>query len=124
MDINFKNGSKIVAGPVTNTTKVFGVSVINSLSHIPTQIDLDNMMGFFGIEGKKIVKCPECNMKCQIVHMIPHLNDRGDTYSASYSTALGKGTIKGFLKQEQIKRFTNHEWSFKQIGKWLESLGY
>lgn len=125
MDINFKNGSSILASEdIGKLNSVYGVSVINSLSHIPSQLDISDMLKFFGMDADKMVNCPECKMKCQLAHMIPHLNDRGETYSASYNTGWGKGTIKGFLKQENIKCFKNHEWSFKQIGKWLESLGY
>ncbi len=125
MDINFKNGSKITADTVVKAGDM--VTGYNGKSYsvsIPSQDDLSNMMKFFGMEADKIVQCPECDMKCQLVHMIPHLNDRGDTYSASYSTAWGKSIFSDILKQNNIKCFTNHEWSFKQIGKWLESLGY
>ncbi len=128
MDINFKNGSKIVVSDIvvgpSKLDSVYGVSVINSLSHYPSQLDISDMLKFFGMDADKMVKCPECNMKCQLVHMFPHLNDRGETYSASYSTGWGKGTIKGVLKQDNVKCFKNHKWSFKQIGKWLESIGY
>lgn len=119
MDINFKNGSNIAVSE--DLGKVVSKSVFFD---IPSQQDINEMMEFFGMDADKMVKCPECNMKCQLKFMITHLNDRGETYSASYSTGWGKGNIKGFLKQEDVKRFENHEWSFKQIGKWLESLGY
>ena len=111
MDINFKNGSSIEVSEDMGT--------LHSVVNIPTQKDIDDMLKFFGVDSDKMVDCPECLMRCQIKFMITHLNDKGNTWSASYKMSeLPKSG------PTQIKSFDNHQWTFKQIGKWLESLGY
>ena len=90
-----------------------------AVSKIPTQKDIDDMLKFIEIDSNEMVNCPECDMRCQMKFMITHLNDKGNTWSASY-----KSVVSSNSGPTQIMSFDNHSWTFKQIGKWLDSLGY
>lgn len=111
MDINFKNGSSI------EVSEDMGKLV--AISTYPTADDIEKMLKFFGIDSNRMVKCPECDMYCRIRYMMPHLNDSfGKTYSSTYKLD------NEIVTPPDISSFENHGMSFKQIGKWLESLGY
>ncbi len=95
------------------------IGKIQAVSNLPTQREVDDMLKFFGLDPDKTVDCPECDMKVQIKYMIIHLNDKGLTWSSIYE--MSQEPKAG---PTQIKSFKNHMWTFKQIGKWLESIGY
>lgn len=71
--------------------------------NIPTAEDVDKMLSDYGIEPHKMFQCPVCAKLCGNMRLvIAHLNDFG----------MDSSLIE------------NHGWTFKQIGKWLEGLGY
>ncbi len=61
----------------------------------------DKIYERFGELDQKRVKCPECEYESSIMSLLPHLNN--DAMNSVY---------------------TSHGWSFKEIGKWLQGLGY
>jgi len=145
MDINFKNGSKIAVsedlGETTNTLtasgileakktleakKIIGMSswdiTVHPSQH-PTHDDISKMFEFYGINGDKIVQCPECEMISPIRYVITHLNDLTYTHTYSSMNAI-KDNIDKLWNAPGIESYENHAWTFKQIGKWLEGLGY
>ena len=104
--IVFKNGSLIKYTPFEP-------------DGIPKPKDITEMLTFYGIDGDKEVPCPACPMSSQLKYMIAHLNDGfSHTYSSTYKADNDE------IKCTNVKSYLNHSWSFKQIGKWLESLGY
>ncbi len=60
--------------------------------------DFGNIMEKFGLDHSKSIQCPECKISGAPLTILPHLNNDKDDY--------------------------NHGWTFKQIGKWLKSIGY
>lgn len=76
---------------------------------MPTEDRVREMLKFFGIDYEEIVECPVCKVKVKMRSMLPHLNnDENDCFDVD-----GK-----------IRVFPNHNWTFKQLGEWLESLGH
>ncbi len=56
----------------------------------------------FGELNKEMIKCPECGLENNVISLLPHLNN-DSIPNTTYKT---------------------HGWSFKEIGKWLQGLGY
>ncbi len=83
-----------------------------SKCNTPTAEDVDEMLSDYGIDPHKMIQCPACAELCGNMRLIiAHLNDTGSRHS---------------IDNAKIKYFDieNHSWTFKQIGKWLEGLGY
>ena len=75
--------------------------------NIPTGEDVNEMLEFYGIDSDKTFQCPACTEMGAVMRvMITHLND------------------SGYLQTPIGVMVKNHDWTFKQIGKWLEKLGY
>lgn len=75
----------------------------------PTIKDLETMLEFFGIKHDEKTQCPECDVMLQMRSLLVHLNDKG-----SFMACGSEGNYN----------VPNHGWTFKQIGKWLEEMGY
>jgi len=77
----------------------------------PTFNAVTDMLKFYGIDPDELVQCPACDEIRCIRALIPHLNNEG------YDLVLIPGRV-------DYKQISNHSWTFKQMGKWLESLGH
>ncbi len=130
MDISFKNGNTLTVSEILEAKKILdkeikieGEELIGLSKPAPSHIDITAMLKFYGIDGDRVVQCPECKMISPIRYVITHLNDSrfSHTYS-SMKTLKDKGdklwTAPG------IQAYENHAWTFKQMGQWLEGLGY
>ena len=78
----------------------------------PIEDEVQAMLRFFGIDPNKLTSCPACGIELIMRAMLPHLNNNG-------------GDMFGdFDRMDSAKVTPNHSWTFKQIGKWLEEIGY
>ena len=118
------------------------------LPNAPSSVDITNMFKFYGI-GDKIHKCPACGMEGNMRSLLPHLNniDRaGDLFKADEGEYLGERTpevdkpvvvesveadrISGEIwipsggRVGIVEPIRSHGWNFKQIGEWMNTLGY
>ncbi len=115
MDINFKNGSTLTASGILEAKKTLEDNkIIGYQTYIPPVMcpstdDIEKMLAFYGIGADKSTQCPECNIKLPMRSIITHLNDDGKSLTFGNNSSLS---------------YSNHSWTFKQIGKWLEGLGY
>jgi len=124
MDINFKNGSTLTASNILEAKKIldkFEPQFV-PLAH-PSHDDITKMLEFYGINADKIIQCPECNMMSPIRFLITHLNDSKFSHTYSSIHSLDENPT-GWNVSSRIQSYENHALTFKQIGKWLEGLGY
>jgi len=99
----------------------------------PNEKDIGDMFKFYGIDAE-IYECPVCDLKGSLRTLLPHLNNTESGFIETvYTTpkptpevdrpASGEITIpSGDSFIGEIHE--SHGWTFKQIGKWMESLGY
>ena len=104
----------------------------------PNEKDIGDMFKFYGIDAE-IYECPVCDLKGSLRTLLPHLNNTesgfiGTVYATPKPTpedcdcevdrpASGEITIpSGDSFIGEIHE--SHGWTFKQLGEWLETLGY
>lgn len=83
----------------------------------PDEQDITDMLSFYGIDQTKTYKCPVCDLKGSLRTLLPHLNNTSTGY-IEISESTGS-SIAGVCELRE-----SHGWNFKQLGKWMESLGY
>lgn len=76
---------------------------------MPTEGSVREMLKFYGIDYDEVIICPVCGVQVKMRSMLPHLNNSGDDC---------------FDVDGELRMFPNHNWTFKQLGEWLESLGH
>ena len=80
------------------------------LTKSPNEDEILGMFKFYGIDINKIYQCPVCDLQANMREMLPHLNnDKGVNFFV----------LDGFMD-----KFESHGWNFKQLGEWMDSLGY
>ena len=82
--------------------------------------DILKMLDFYGIDKTKIYQCPVCSLQANMRSLLPHLNN-STSDAGYYDTAIPSGIVMGVSRCIEYK---SHGWDFKQLGKWMESLGY
>jgi uncharacterized C2H2 Zn-finger protein len=85
---------------------------------MPKEIDIAQMLEFFGIDQDEILKCPECDLHVRMRTLLPHLNNTAHGY---YMDELENPNP---IDMNNLRRYDDHGWTFKQMGEWLASLGY
>jgi len=102
----------------------------------PNEVDISNMFEFYGIDSE-IHQCPVCDLKGTLRTLLPHLNNTESgfietVYPTPKSTPdkpIVKGSESGAIAIPSGSSFIgeihpSHSWTFKQLGEWLETLGY
>lgn len=129
MDIHFKNGNTLTVSDLLQAKKTLDkiydkeIKIEGKYKPAPSHIDITAMLKFYGIDGDRVVQCPECEMISPIRYVITHLNDSRFTHTYSSMKTL-KDNKENIWTAPGIQGYENHAWTFKQMGKWLEGLGY
>lgn len=131
MDIHFKNGNTLTVSDLLQAKKTLDkiydkeiiIEDVSKYKPAPTHINITDMLKFYGIDGDKVIQCPECKMISPIRYIITHLNDSRFTHTYSSMKKL-TDTGDKLWTAPGIQAYENHAWTFKQLGKWLEGLGY
>ena len=113
----------------------------------PNEHEILKMFKFYGVDINKIYQCPVCNFEADMRTLLPHLNniDRTpDVFYADESEYLGElapkvdkpapevdrpvsGEVFGVSSGRSfsiVEPISSHGWNFKQIGEWMDTLGY
>ncbi len=125
MDISFKNGNTLTASNILEAKKILEKSMDKKITYklSPSNNDITAMLRFYGIDGDKVTQCPECEMISPIRYVITHLNDSRFTHTYSSMKTMADNVDK-LWASPGLQSYENHAWTFKQLGKWLEGLGY
>ena len=76
----------------------------------PNEHEILKMFKFYGVDINKKYQCPVCNLEADMRTLLPHLNnDRG---------------VNVFMVDGFEDKFQSHGWNFKQLGEWMDTLGY
>ena len=76
----------------------------------PNEHEILKMFKFYGVDINKKYQCPACNLEADIRTLLPHLNnDEG---------------VNVFMLDGFEDKFQSHGWNFKQLGEWMDTLGY
>lgn len=80
------------------------------VTNSPNEHEILKMFKFYGVDINKTYKCPACDLEADIRTILPHLNnDKG---------------VNVFMLEGFTEKYGSHGWNFKQLGKWMETLGY
>ncbi len=99
----------------------------------PNEKDIGDMFKFYGIDAE-IYECPVCDLKGSLRTLLPHLNNTesgfiGTVYATPKPTPEVDRPASGEITIPSGDSFIgeiheSHGWTFKQLGEWLETLGY